>query len=81
MEMLDLTGREYEKYFMCDTMHLGWKGGRLIKRLSIIITTAKEWVFAHPAARYSWYLLAVLGLFLFWLCSPEGEVAFVYSAF
>ena len=26
VEMLDLTGREYEKYFMCDTMHLGWKG-------------------------------------------------------
>ncbi|RKJ53704.1 hypothetical protein D7Y09_12370 [bacterium 1XD42-1] len=24
--MLDLTGYEYEEYFMCDTMHLGWKG-------------------------------------------------------
>lgn len=23
---LDLTGYEYEEYFMCDTMHLGWKG-------------------------------------------------------
>ncbi|NDO39296.1 D-alanyl-lipoteichoic acid biosynthesis protein DltD [Anaerotruncus colihominis] len=23
---LDLTGHEYEEYFMCDTMHLGWKG-------------------------------------------------------
>ena len=23
---LDLTGYEYESYFMCDTMHLGWKG-------------------------------------------------------
>lgn len=23
---LDLTGQEYEEYFMCDTMHLGWKG-------------------------------------------------------
>ena len=26
IEMLDLTGYEYELYFMCDTMHLGWKG-------------------------------------------------------
>lgn len=26
IKMLDLTGHEYEQYFMCDTMHLGWKG-------------------------------------------------------
>lgn len=26
VEMLDLTGYEYDQYFMCDTMHLGWKG-------------------------------------------------------
>lgn len=26
IEMLDLTSHEYEEYFMCDTMHLGWKG-------------------------------------------------------
>lgn len=26
IEMLDLTGYEYEEYFMCDVMHLGWKG-------------------------------------------------------
>ena len=24
--MVDLTGYEYEKYFLCDIMHLGWKG-------------------------------------------------------
>ena len=24
--LLDLTGFEYEPYFLCDTMHLGWKG-------------------------------------------------------
>ncbi|NLM60566.1 MAG: D-alanyl-lipoteichoic acid biosynthesis protein DltD [Clostridiales bacterium] len=24
--MIDLTGYEYEKYFLCDVMHLGWKG-------------------------------------------------------
>lgn len=53
----------------------------MIKRLSTTITAAKEWVFAHTAARYGWYLLAMLGLLLFWLCAPEGEVAFVYSAF
>lgn len=24
--LLDLTAQEYEPYFLCDTMHLGWKG-------------------------------------------------------
>ena len=24
--LLDLTGFEYEPYFLCDTMHLGWRG-------------------------------------------------------
>ena len=24
--LLDLTAYEYEPYFLCDTMHLGWKG-------------------------------------------------------
>lgn len=24
--LLDLTASEYESYFLCDTMHLGWKG-------------------------------------------------------
>ena len=24
--LLDLTGYEYEEYFLCDVMHLGWKG-------------------------------------------------------
>lgn len=54
---------------------------RLIKRLSTIITMSKEWVFAHPAARYGWYMLAMLGLLFFWLCAPAGEIAFIYSAF
>ena len=53
----------------------------MIKRLSTTITAGKEWIFAHAAARYAWYLLAALGLFLIWLLSPEGEIAFVYSAF
>lgn len=53
----------------------------MIKRLLTTITAIKEWLFIHPAARYGWYLLAALGLLLFWLCSPEGEIAFVYSAF
>lgn len=53
----------------------------MIKRLSTTITEAKEWLFSHPVARYIWYLLAVLGLLLFWLCAPVGEIAFVYSAF
>ena len=53
----------------------------MIRRLSTIITTVKEWIFAHAAARYGWYLLAALGLLAFWLCSPEGETTFVYSAF
>lgn len=26
VEFLDLSGYEYQEYFLCDTMHLGWKG-------------------------------------------------------
>lgn len=26
VQMLDLTGYEYDEYFMCDVMHIGWKG-------------------------------------------------------
>lgn len=26
IRVLDLTGQEYEPYFLCDVMHLGWKG-------------------------------------------------------
>ena len=26
INVLDLTGFEYEEYFLCDVMHLGWKG-------------------------------------------------------
>lgn len=32
VELLDLTGYEYEPYFMCDTMHLGWKGWLAVDR-------------------------------------------------
>ncbi len=53
----------------------------MIKRLSSFITKGKGWVFAHPAARYGWYLLAILALLAFWLFASGGEVAFVYSAF
>ena len=35
IEMLDLTGYEYEPYFMCDTMHLGWKGWLAVDRAFI----------------------------------------------
>ena len=42
---------------------------------------SKGWVFAHAPARYGWYLLVLAGLLLFWLWAPEGEIAFVYSAF
>lgn len=35
IEMLDLTGYEYEPYFMCDTMHLGWKGWLAVDRALI----------------------------------------------
>lgn len=30
--LLDLTDSEYEPYFMCDTMHLGWKGWLSVDR-------------------------------------------------
>ena len=32
VELLDLTGEEYEPYFLCDTMHLGWKGWLAVDR-------------------------------------------------
>ena len=32
---LDLTGWEYEEYFLCDTMHLGWKGWLAVDRALI----------------------------------------------
>ena len=35
IQMLDLTGYEYEPYFMCDTMHLGWKGWLSVDRALI----------------------------------------------
>ncbi len=30
--LLDLTGNEYDPYFLCDTMHLGWKGWLAVDR-------------------------------------------------
>ena len=33
--LLDLTGFEYEPYFLCDTMHLGWKGWLEVDRAII----------------------------------------------
>lgn len=30
--LLDLTAQEYEPYFLCDTMHLGWKGWLAVDR-------------------------------------------------
>lgn len=32
VRLLDLTGFEYEPYFLCDTMHLGWKGWLAVDR-------------------------------------------------
>lgn len=32
VQLLDLTAQEYEPYFLCDTMHLGWKGWLEIDR-------------------------------------------------
>ena len=32
VELLDLTPYEYEPYFLCDTMHLGWKGWLAVDR-------------------------------------------------
>ena len=35
IQMLDLTGYEYEPHFMCDVMHLGWKGWLQVDRALI----------------------------------------------
>lgn len=33
--MLDLTEEEYTPYFLCDTMHLGWKGWLAVDRAMV----------------------------------------------
>ncbi|MCL2035367.1 MAG: D-alanyl-lipoteichoic acid biosynthesis protein DltD [Oscillospiraceae bacterium] len=35
IQTLDLTGYEYEDYFLCDIMHLGWKGWLFVDRALI----------------------------------------------
>jgi len=35
IKLLDLTGYEYEEYFLCDVMHLGWKGWLEVDRALI----------------------------------------------
>ncbi|MDR2908562.1 MAG: D-alanyl-lipoteichoic acid biosynthesis protein DltD [Oscillospiraceae bacterium] len=35
IEVLDLTGREYDEYFLCDVMHLGWRGWLEVDRALI----------------------------------------------
>jgi D-alanine transfer protein len=35
IEILDLTAYEYEKYFLCDIVHLGWKGWLHVNRAII----------------------------------------------
>lgn len=53
----------------------------MIRRLSTTITGVKGWIYEHRLTRYGWYLAALLGLFAFWLLSPEVEIVFVYNAF
>lgn len=73
-----MTGYEYEEYFMCDVMHLGWK---LINRLSHIITNSKKFIFSGTALRLGFYLLMILGLLIFYMNAQQTEISFVYSAF
>ena len=35
VQLLDLTQMEYEPYFLCDTMHLGWKGWLEVDRAMV----------------------------------------------
>lgn len=53
----------------------------MIRRLSDTITAFKEYVYRHGSLRWGCYLLALLGLLLFWLYAKGEQVAFVYSAF
>lgn len=53
----------------------------MIRRLSATITAFKECVYRHGTMRRGLYLLALLGLLLFWLYARGEQVAFVYSAF
>lgn len=40
--MLDLTQEEYTPYFLCDTMHLGWKGWLAVDRAMVEFWNADE---------------------------------------
>lgn len=40
VQLLDLTGGEYEPYFLCDTMHLGWKGWLEVDRALVAFWNA-----------------------------------------
>lgn len=53
----------------------------MIGRLSTFITTVKDRVYRHEAARLLWYALAIALLLGFWLFVPQAEISFVYNAF
>lgn len=53
----------------------------MIKLLSNTIMRSKEYIYSHTALRLGWYLLAVLALLLFRVCTGGSEIAFVYNAF
>lgn len=42
VKLLDLTEYEYEPYFLCDTMHLGWKGWLEVDRAIVSFYGADE---------------------------------------
>ena len=53
----------------------------MIKRLSTIITTAKDYIYHRTPLRLGCYLLIILGLLLAWLYGTKTEIAFIYNAF
>lgn len=80
--MLDLTGEEYTPYFLCDTMHLGWKGC-----LPLIGQWLNSGTRIKNAILSKWYLTALFCaltaalVFAAWLLMDAQGVSFVYSEF
>ena len=77
MQMLDLTGYEYEEYFLCDVSMKG--GSRLIRRLIGIITDIKA-LHKQRLLRIVCRLLIAAAM-LRYISTVRREVSFVYNEF
>lgn len=53
----------------------------MIKQLTDLFTSAKQFAYQHTALRLGLYLVILVALLLSYLYLDTGEVAFVYNEF